>query len=183
VARDAVGRETAALVARIPSLPSLLFSNGTPFASPETVDWLASERARFGGAEGGRGPSKADEATAALLADAEARVTAGQVDEGLAMAVDLANNAPSAGTRFRALLLAAKMAHRAGKGDLALALVERLLPQVDPTLQAWEPSVCADFYETALRVVRTVSPDWVDRQTLLFRQLLQVDPAAALRIG
>jgi type VI secretion system protein VasJ len=183
VAREAVGRETAALVARIPGLPSLFFSNGTPFASPETADWLAGEGARFGGSGGGRAASSADEATTTLLSDAEARVTAGQIDEGLAMAIDLANNAASASARFRAQLLAAKIAHRVGKGDLALALLERLLPQVDATLEAWEPSVCADYYETALKVVRAVSPDWGDRQTLLFRRLLQVDPAAALRIG
>jgi type VI secretion system protein VasJ len=183
VARETVGRETAALVARLPALPSLFFSNGTPFASPETVDWLAEEAARFGGSGGGRAASSADEATTALLSEAEARVAAGQIDEGLSTAIDLANNAASASTRFRAQLLAAKMAHRVGKGDLALALLERLLPQIDATLEAWQPSVCADFYETALKIVRAVSPDWGDRQTLLFRRLLQVDPAAALRIG
>jgi type VI secretion system protein VasJ len=185
VARESVGRETAALIARLPGLPSLSFSNGSPFASPETVDWLTEEASRFGGSSGGgrAAASSADEATTALLSDAEARITAGQVDEGLAIAIDLANNAANASTRFRAQLQAAKLAHRAGKGELALALLEKLLPQVDATLEAWQPSVCADFYETALKVVRAVSPDWGDRQTLLFRRLLQVDPAAALRIG
>jgi type VI secretion system protein VasJ len=181
-AREAVGRETAALVARIPGLPSLFFSNGTPFASPETVDWIAAEQARFGGG-GGRAASPADEAPKALLADAEARVAAGQVDEGLALAIALGNNAASAAVRFRAQLLAAQMAQRAAKGALAIALLERLLPQIDATLEAWEPDVCASFFETALKVYRAEFPDAVERQSLLFRRLLQVDPAAALRIG
>ncbi len=43
LAREAVGRETAALASRLPSLAGLFFSNGTPFASPETLDWLAQE--------------------------------------------------------------------------------------------------------------------------------------------
>jgi type VI secretion system protein VasJ len=185
-ARDAVGRETAALLARLPGLSSLYFANGTPFASPETVDWLASEGARWGGGGGAptnRAAGAADDAAAASLAAAEAKVTAGQVDEGLAAAVDLANHAAGAATRFRAQLQAAKLAHRAGKADLALALIDRLLPAVDATLEAWEPSVCADFFETALRILRASSPESIDRQTLLFRRLLQVDPAAALRIG
>ena len=184
-ARDAVGRETAALVARIPGLPSLFFSNGTPFASPETTDWIAEERARFGGGAAGPGhaASPSGDAPKALLADAEARVAAGQVDEGLALAISLGNNAASAAMRFRAQLSAAQMAHRAGKEELALALVERLLPQVDATLEAWEPDVCAQFFETAIKVSRAVLPDAADRQNLLFRRLLQVDPAAALRIG
>ncbi len=105
------------------------------------------------------------------------------MDEGLALAISLANNAANAAMRFRAQLSAAEIAQRAGKGDLSLALLERLLPQVDATLEAWEPDVCARFFETALKVTRAASPDWVDRQTLLFRRLLQVDPAAALRIG
>jgi type VI secretion system protein VasJ len=190
-AREAVGRETAALVSRVPGLTTLFFSNGTPFASPETIEWLAEEQAKFGGAGGGGGAgtavSAADEGPKALLAEAEARVSAGQVDAGLAQAISLANNAANAATRFRAQLIAAEMAHRAGKTDLSLALLERLLPQVDPTLEAWEPEICAKFFETALKVSRAassdLSSDWVDRQTLLFRRLLQVDPAAALRIG
>jgi type VI secretion system protein VasJ len=181
-AREAVGRETAALIARIPALPSLLFSNGTSFASPETVDWLTAERARFGGS-GGQAASPADEAPKALLADAEARMAAGQVDEGLAQAISLANNAASAAVRFRAQLFAAQMANRAGKAELALVLLERLFPQVDATLEAWEPEVCSTFFETMLKVSRAVTPDSVDAQQALFRRLLQVDPAAALRIG
>jgi type VI secretion system protein VasJ len=184
-ARDAVGRETTALLARLPGLSSLYFANGTPFASPETADWLGSEGARWGGggAPANRAAGAADDAATASLAAAEAKVMAGQVEEGLAEAVDLANHAAGAATRFRAQLQAAKLAHRAGKADLALALIDRLLPAVDATLEAWEPSVCGDFFETALRILRASSPESIDRQTLLFRRLLQVDPAAALRIG
>lgn len=181
-AREAIGRETVSLVSRLPSLPSLFFSDGTPFASAETADWLVAEQARYGGGGGG-GRSPADEASKALLTEAEARVTAGQIDEGLAQAITLANNAPNAAMRFRALLLAGQLAHQKGKSPLALALLERLLPQVDATLEAWEPDVCASFFETALKVTRAVLPDAADRQSVLFRRLLQVDPAAALRIG
>jgi hypothetical protein len=75
------------------------------------------------------------------------------------------------------------MAHRSGKSTVAQAILERLLPEVDATLEAWEPAICAELLETFLKVERTLSPDGGDRQTLLFRRLLQLDPAAALRNG
>jgi type VI secretion system protein VasJ len=181
-ARAAVQRETAAFIARVPALPSRLFSNGTPFASPETVDWLAQEQARLApAATNGRRSQTTD--SSALLATCEAGIAGGQVDEALATALAAAQASGSTRSRFQSRLGVARLAHRSGKDMLASAILEGLLSEVDPTLEAWEPALCGELLEALAAVLRATSPEDGDRQQALFRRLLPLDPVAALRVG
>jgi type VI secretion system protein VasJ len=179
-ARVTVDRETAGLVARIPALPSLLFANGTPFASPETVDWLSEQRAASATSAGTR-PSVTDELEG-VLRECEGRIASGQVEEALAQAL-IGMRTATVPARFRGRLRIAQLAHRSGKSELAMALLEGLLHDIDPTLESWEPDVCAEVLETLLKVMRALSSEGGDRQSLLFRRLLSLDPAAAMRLG
>jgi type VI secretion system protein VasJ len=179
-ARAAVERETFSLVERLPGLPNQLFSDGTPFASADTVDWLAQGLAARGSGEGA-GRSKKD-ATRALLADCEAKIAAGQIDEALGEALTAAGRGQSARARFSGKLGVAVIAQRNGKARFALGILEGLLAEVNPVLEAWEPKLCGAFFEALLRSVQAAAPEDQDRQELLFRRLLAADPVAALRI-
>jgi type VI secretion system protein VasJ len=184
-ARAAVRRETTALLLRIPTLPTLLFSDGTPFASPATADWLADELRAAGGADagagGGGGGGDSDEA-AALIAQCEAGIAAGQIEAALGAALAAAHGAPSARGRFQGRLGVAQLAQRSGKTRFALAILEGLLAEVNPTLESWEPKLCGSLFEALLKAVRAVAPQDEDRQEALFRRLLAADPAAAIRM-
>jgi len=193
-ARQEVGRETAWFVGRVPGLTHLAFSNGTPFASPETGEWLAAEEARFGkSAAGGASPSsrEASPEDLALLAELDERLANGPVAEALAQTLTDAERLPNPRSRFLALLAVARKAQIADRPHLALALYERLLLQVDATLEQWEPALSAEVIgglSKALRVLaRNRSGGAAEqasedrRETELFRRLLALDPHAALR--
>ena len=191
-ARQAIGRETAWLLERVAGLTHLAFSNGTPFASPETIDWLAAEQARFAA---GSAPSLAagedtSDATA-LVAALEERLASGPADDAFAQTLADAEKLSSPRSRFRAHLAVARKAQTAEHLDVAHALYERLLLQVDSTLEQWEPALSAEVLGGFLKVLRllgrnrkagAVEQEIDDpRESLLFRRLLALDPHAALR--
>ncbi len=194
-ARLAVGREIAALVERVPGLTSLAFSNGTPFASPETVDWLAAEQARFtkGGGNGAARPGGAhpSEDDATLLAALDERLANGSPDEAFATTLAEAEQLVSPRSRFRAHLAVARQAQIKDRLDVAYALYEQLILQVDATLEQWEPALSAEALGGFLKVLRQLArnrkPGAADqdgheqKEFSLFRRLLALDPHAALR--
>jgi hypothetical protein len=111
---------------------------------------------------------------------------AAPIDDDEASLEDLVSRAlglPSRRDRFLATLKVAAVARRRADADVALALCERLLPEVDPTLEAWEPCVCTDFFEEYLETL-DVAGDERERAALrshLFRRLLALNPALAFR--
>ena len=195
-ARQAVGRETAWFLERVPGLTHLTFSNGTPFASPETIDWLAAEQARFvrtgaGAASGSGAGQEAGADDAALLASLDERLATGSADEAFAQTLADAERLASPRSRFRAHLAVARQAQTADHLDVAHALYERLLLQVDSTLEQWEPALSAETIGGFLKVLRLLGRNRKGaaadqetddpREALLFRRLLALDPHAALR--
>ena len=189
-ARQALGRETAAFLQRVAGLPLLLFSNGTPFASSETVDWLDAERARFGAATGRSVASSvvSPEASSALTELLASLAGDGSgSDDALASALAGAARLPSARDCFRALLTIGQAAQSGARSDLALAIYERLLPEVDATLERWEPALAAELLHNLLKVLRASTrmnraPGAGPDEGSLFRRLLTLDPHAALRL-
>ena len=193
-ASQAVGREVAWFLERVPGLMPLIFSNGTPFASPETADWIAAEQARFGN-RGGPAASTAPDASESvvvLLAAFEERLAKGAADEALAATLADAERLDSPRSRFRAHLALARHAQTGGHLDVAHALYERLLLQVDSTLEQWEPALSAEALGGFLTLHRLVlrnpkgaateaATETDERQTVIFRRLLALDPRAALR--
>ncbi|MEO9527456.1 MAG: type VI secretion system domain-containing protein, partial [Roseibium sp.] len=78
-ARRLVIGELAGFLQRFPDLPGLAFSDGTPFASVETGDWIARE-VQAGGAGGGATSSELDR----VSSEAMQLALAGKTMEGLA---------------------------------------------------------------------------------------------------
>ena len=62
-AAEAVRGETALLLRRLPGIEDMKFSDGTPFASDDTREWLKGLTAGAGGAAGGSAAAAADPAT------------------------------------------------------------------------------------------------------------------------
>lgn len=184
-ARRALGREVLSFVERAPGVEELLFANDTRFASPETVDWIASLRAAASGGSGGGGGASEE-----LVAFTE-QVRAASGPDELAQLVASANRMATVGDRFRARLLVANHAQTSDQLDVALALYERLLPEVTDTLEAWEPALCGDLIANYLKAGRRQFAERErteaevaaneKREAALFQRLLSLDPHAALR--
>lgn len=194
-ARQILVRETVSFVERlggVGGLPRLSFSNGTAFASPETIEWLERETQRSDTAPasptgGAHVPDAAFDALVTSLTE-----TTGDIDETLARALTATEKLASARSRFGAHLAIAKQAYASDRLDLAIALYERLVPQVNETLEQWEPVLAAEALGGYLKALRAFSrsgkPGAADHgarsqmEPVLFRRLLALDPHAALRL-
>lgn len=193
-ARTTVGRELTWLLQRVEGLDKLSFSNGTPFASAETLDWISAERARYSAApSAGTDLAPNGNAFADFVRTLDTRLVEAPPEVALGEALVLARALPTARDRFRARLAVAKRARAGGQAQLALVLFEQLLPEVDATLESWEPQLAAEMlggYLEALRdKVRNFEGGAVDKEAHdrthahLYRRLLTLDPHAALRSG
>jgi len=186
-ARDAVGREVVAFAARIAGVEALEFAGGIPFASPETREWLERERARWGGgAASGLATSAPNGGVAALDADVASALAAVRDGSDASIAKLLrAAERGDARSRFVGRLEVAKVALEKERNQLALDVAELLLPDVTDTLEAWEPALAADALANCLRALQTRNREQEaadERENVLFRRLLRLDPEAALRL-
>lgn len=189
-ARDTVVAETVAFVARVSGVAHLLFSNGTPFASPETIEWLAQVSASADA--GSAAAAVKDEALDALLADLDERLKTATPADALARALAEAERLPTARGRFCARLAVARQAQTAELVDVALLLYEGLLPEVTPTLEQWEPALAGEVLGNYLKARRVFARNKdvppAEREAserteaLVLKRLLTVDPHAALRL-
>jgi type VI secretion system protein VasJ len=182
-ARKAVASETVAFLDRVPGLESLCFKDGTPFADADTLAWLRAER---GSSASSGEASPTDDSVLAIVASARARCAEGQETEALASALGQAGALGSARSRFRTRLGVAQLAVERGSKQVGVAILEQLLIEIDETLEAWEPELCATAIRDFLWVSGYREGDSerhvAERQDLLFRRLLGLNPATALQL-
>jgi type VI secretion system protein VasJ len=182
-ARAAVVDAVAALVRRLPALPTLAYADGTPFADPLTVAWLDEIAAAQGGGEASA-PDPALEA----VREAQAQASAGDVPGAVAA---LVAGAGAPRDRFARSVAAAELCLGAGRADVALALLD----DADEALRLhrldiWDPPVA----RTALRLLHAACTALLaaaappDRKAALaaraddaFARLARLDPGLAMR--
>jgi type VI secretion system protein VasJ len=182
LAHAAVEDATAALVRRLPGLPSLTFQDGTPFADPMTVTWLSDLAATAGG--GGGASSVSDEA----VREAQAQAAGGDVPGAVAA---LMSGAGAPRDRFERAVAAAELCAAAGRPDVALGLLDDADTAIETyRLDVWDPAAAAKALRllyaccTSLKAV-PASPQreaaLSDRADEAFARLARLDPAHALR--
>jgi type VI secretion system protein VasJ len=165
--------ELRGLHERLPTLVTLEFSDGTPFAAPATREMFEALAKRTV-AESVIAPSASPLETARELA------RDGRVAEALALASRARTEAPSARARFEATLALAGLAEQARALPLAEELHAALLRELDERqVEAWEPELAASALAAHLRLVRG-TPGKESLAKTLFGRLAVVDPTAAL---
>ncbi len=181
--KNAVVKETAALLARAPELPNLTFANGVPFANADTKAWAAGLAA--GGGGGGGSKSPVDKA----VADAQKLLDGGQAPQAVGLLSRLANQLASPNHRFRARLEIAKLCIKAQLFDIALAQLEALERVADEhRLAAWDPELCAEMYASLYRTRKAQSALAMDdvelpkRISHSLQKLCELDAAQALLV-
>jgi len=184
-AADGVVAELHLFVTRLAGVDRLTFRDGTPAADGETRVWLESEVLGSGGeaqAGGGEGETPAWEAGAR---EARKQAAGGDLKGGVALLQVGARSAASGRERFQWRLATARLCQGAGRGDIALPLLEDLDREgVARDLAAWEPALALAAL-TALLDARKGSggrptPEQVQRLEELRQRLCQLDPVAAL---
>ncbi|HVY44363.1 MAG TPA: type VI secretion system domain-containing protein, partial [Minicystis sp.] len=192
-AKKALVREVAILLARVPSLPTLSFNDGTPFADGSTKMWLEAEVAT---ALGGAGKSDGGAANGgsgfldAPLAEAKTLAASGKLPDAIELVAKAAAAAPSGADRFRGRLAVAKLCLQAGQFAIARAQLEGLVWLTEQhKLAEWEPGLCAELYSALYAAHRginrgeEVAPEARAREALAFERLCQLDAGAALKLS
>lgn len=183
VARTAVLRETAALLARAPEIVDFFFANGVPFASAETKPWAAGLATGGGGGGGGAGRSPVDKA----VADAEKLAAEGQINQAVGLLSRVANQVSSPAQKFKARLEIAKACLKAQIFDLARVQLESLERVAEEhRLAAWDPELCAEMYANLYRARRAQAaialddPEVPKKMAHALAMLTELDAAQAL---
>ena len=188
-AREMVAAETAALVQRLPELLERTFSDGTPFASTPTREWLSSLSASASGlAASGSSDDGESGAFEEGLAEAHNLAVSGKLTEAvdkLSSVVD--SGATSGRDRFRARLAMANACSAAGSPALSEGILSSLCEEIQRFgLQEWEPKMAEACYRAryeALAAMAGESAKSRDELVDIYRQLCGVAPAAALKLG
>jgi type VI secretion system protein VasJ len=174
-AKLALTGELAAFLKKLPSLPSLAFSDGTPFAEAETQNWIANEVTMGGGSADG----ESDGSTGAAVKLAQA----GQVLAGLKLLMEHADCRRGERERFVARLDVGDFCLRFELLQPLIALVDGLAATVEQqSLDRWEPKLAARLAGLAWRTVThqnakrfIAEADILARKSRILGQLAQLD--------
>jgi type VI secretion system protein VasJ len=192
-AKRAMMLEVGYMLLRAPTLPTMTFNDGTPFADDTTRAWLESEVTPLLGAGGGGGGGSKSYVDAPLK---EAASLAGQakLPEALDVLSKATAQAPSPSDRFRCKLAAAKLCLQAEQFAIARAQLDGLEKLVDKyNLVEWDPALCGDLYLALYTAHRGTNiqlmqsgepiPDEVRaRERNAFERLCQLDASAAVKL-
>jgi type VI secretion system protein VasJ len=158
LAQRTVRAEVSAFLARMPGVERLRFSDGVPLASERSIAALSTHS-----------PSDERSTTArSLLPDGDA-----PLDDLVTAALAMRPGRE----RFATILRVAELAVTRKTPRVGRALFKLLLSEVNPTLEAWEPVLCAELLD-AYR--QSLDDDDVLRDAL-FERLLVIHPTQAIR--
>ena len=154
-AYDAVMFDVARLVRRLPALSSLAFSDGTPFASPLTVDWIETQvQPMLGSDDQGDAPTGSDGQMPVTEQYEEARqsLSGGDLDEALTLMSEGAAEDVSEKEEFHRRLYVATLCMKGDRPAVARPLLDELDADIKRhTLDAWNPSLALKVWTNRCR--------------------------------
>lgn len=183
-ARAAVAAELRSLLARMPSLPSLAFSDGSPLADARTRAWMDDVVvARPAAAR----PSPSVEQADPVPIDEPARwLSEGRIADALGAFQQALGRLPPGRARFLLQLDIARAYSGAGLAPLALAAFQSLDAEVRLRgLETWEPALAVETLKGVIATVRALVKDPRAASSQLddcYRRLCGLDPAAAFEV-
>jgi type VI secretion system protein VasJ len=181
-AHAAVCAETLLLLERLQGLENLGFSDGTPFADPETQDWLKSlslgdNATQTGGDALASAVDQALSQARGLIKDKKPLDAVDLVQQGL-------ESAASGKARLLWRLALGRLLLLAGKPDLATPLNEKNLADMDAhDLEVFDPDLALQVlllvHETC-KAVSNEESNFLEKQILA--RIVRLDPGQAMRI-
>ena len=180
-----VEAELASLLRRAPELGERKFDNGTPFADQATRDWLKQlAAAPSGGGGGGASGEQTSPEDQAALEQVRSEIAAGRASEALGAFDTLLARLGSGRERFAARLALARAHAAAGAGEMAAAVFEGLVEELDRhRLDVWDPSLaseCLASYYHCLKALGQRDKEMAQAAGVVYRRLCRVDPKRAL---
>lgn len=187
-AHDMVCLETAAFLQRLPGIEALCFSDGMPFADPQTRQWLKG-LSRSGGSAQAAGSvdttANGDGPIRAKLQEAKAMARKKQLAEGVKLLQHHMRQCDSRSVRLRWRLAIIQVLLSVKKTKAALPHAEQVLQEIDDfRLEAWDPDLALE----ALNIVwQTLNTQNANEHKIQAAQLVQriagIDPVTALSLN
>ena len=194
-ARDAVLFDVARLVNRLPGLLSLTFSDGTPFASPLTVDWIETQvQPMLSTGDDQEAASNGDGRMLVTEQYEEARqlLSGGELDEALTLMREGTAKDTSEREAFHRRLYVALLCMKGNRLSVARPLLDRLDAKVERhALDSWRPSLalkvweykCRCYDELAQNARAEASDDLSAKADAAFEKICRLDATKALSIA
>lgn len=195
-ARKAVLVDVAMLVDRVPSLLSLTFQDGTPFASAGTVDWietevqshLEDEGAGGGGAPAGQELSEVE----SDYDDAREELKAGRLENALSILLTENGQDRSRKETVHRQLHAASLCLKAEKPAVARPILDDLASVIsEHALDVWIPSLALEVWSNRCRCYDRLAQETDSEEETnalraeaenAFEKICRVDPAHAVAV-
>lgn len=179
----AVCQETTALFQRLPQLASLAFTDGTPFADPQTRQWL--QQISGGGDTLPAAGATATDPFETAISEAKAKARRKNHVEAVDMLQQEMQRSPSEHLRMRWRLAIARLLLESKKAQQALPHLEQMLDDIDRFgLELWEPTLAVEAMTAAWQGFSTqTANEYKARAAQVLNRMARVDPSAALRTG
>lgn len=194
-ARDAIVFDLAHFIGRVRGLLSLAYSDGTPFATPLTVDWIETEvLPRMEGDGDGASASGDGNGLGAVTEDyeeARSALSGGNLERALSLMNEGAAADASRKEEFQRQLYVASLCVKGGQPRVARPLLDELDIAIDThNLDAWNPSLALEVWTTRCQcydlLTKNAPPD--DSESLrseaeaTFAKICQIDPEHAVTV-
>jgi len=180
-----IASETGLYAKRLQGIEKLSFSDGTPFADGVTHEWLENIMRDDNASRGATGigaPTGFDEQIKKEMDEAEILANEGDISASLRILRDKIGSASSERERFIREIWFCRFLIKINQVRLSMPYYRELLSYIDTyKLEAWDPSLTIDAYQTILSGLRRQK---VEGGELLMdeaiKRLSLVDPAGAL---
>jgi type VI secretion system protein VasJ len=191
LALESVRRETAGFLNRLPGIAELSFSNGVPFADPETRLWLSEVAAEPGSPPGKEpalppsgGPGKPAQELLRAVEQAAALARADKLVEATRLIDGGLRSAPSQRLALRWRLALCRLLLQAKRPDMALPHAEIILATIDRYhLESWDPELSLDALQAAWTAYSRQNEKTArDHAQAVFNRIARIDPVKALQI-
>ena len=181
--------ETSAFLQRMPGSENLTFSDGTPFADPDTRRWLQGMAQSDGSA---KAPAMAantgesgDNPVSGTLQKAKAMARKKQLAEAVGMLQQQMQQTTSRYRQMQWRLGIADVLLGVKKTQLALPHLEQILSDIDAfRLEQWDPQLALEGLVAALQAFSLqTTNDYKARSADLLARIAALDPVEALRLS
>ena len=186
-ALQAVCRETAYFLQRLPGIEKLAFSDEMPFAEAQTLNWLGTmpAGASYGGAAGENAATDGGQNLNASIQEALALARKKKAAEAVDLLFRKLVLAPSRCEQTRWRLGIAQVLMVAKKGPAALPHLEQVVADVDTfKLERWDPQLALEGLTLAWKGFSSEGGKaHQDQAQELLSRIARLSPVEALRLG
>jgi len=191
-ANEAVCQETALFIHRLPGLAGMTFSDGTPFADPETGQWLKGIALGAGSAADSAVPTPAtvkgaDEThrMAHTLAEAQALAKKKKLLEAVQLLQTELKTCTSQQEALMWRLALCRMLIGSKRTDMAVPHLELILKDIETyRLETWDPRLALDGLKLVWTGYNThTGTEAKGKAEAVLSQIAKLDPAEALKLS